>query len=53
MATIKQITYIKTLISQSSRKTKMEFESVFLTKDTPDQEIRYWIQKLEKELGRE
>lgn len=51
MATVKQINYIKTMVSQASRKTKQDFEDVFLTKETPDNVIRYWINRLEKEIG--
>jgi hypothetical protein len=50
-ATVKQINYIKTMVSQASRRTKEEFDSVFLTKDTLDSAIKYWIDRLEKEVG--
>lgn len=53
MATVKQINYIKTMVSQASRRTKQDFEDVFLTKETPDEEIQKWIKRLENEVYRE
>lgn len=51
MANYKQINYIKTMVSQASRNTKVEFEDVLLNKLTPDSEIQYWIKRLENEGG--
>lgn len=53
MTTYKQINYIKTLLSQSTRKTKQEFEDsgILLNKETPHSTVQYWIKRLEKEIG--
>lgn len=53
MTNFKQINYIKTMLSKSSRKTKQEFEDsgVMLDKETPSATITFWIKRLEKELG--
>jgi hypothetical protein len=51
MATYKQINYIKTMVKQTSRKTKEEFEDVLLNKETPYHVTQYWIDRLEKEVG--
>jgi hypothetical protein len=51
MANFKQINYIKTMVSQASRKTKLEFEDVLLNKETPHDEVQKWITRLEKEVG--
>lgn len=52
MSNFKQINYIKTMLSQASRKTKQEFEDsgLLLNKETHQQVINYWIKKLEKEV---
>lgn len=52
MANYKQINYIKTMVSQASRKTKEEFEDILLDKETPYSVVQYWINRLEKEIGR-
>lgn len=39
------------MVSRSSKKTKEDFENVLLNKETPYNEINYWINRLEKELG--
>lgn len=52
MTNFKQINYIKTMLSQASRKTKQEFENsgVMLNKETSHLTINFWIKKLEKEV---
>jgi hypothetical protein len=53
MSNFKQINYIKTMLSQASRRTKQEFEdsNVMLDKETPYSTIQFWINRLEKEVG--
>lgn len=55
MATVKQINYIKTMLSQASRRTKQEFEEsdLMLNRDTPDSVIQQWIKRLEREVRSE
>lgn len=53
MATYKQINYIKTMLMDAPRSTKIEFEDKgpLFNKDTPNDITQHWINRLEKETG--
>lgn len=53
MASYRQINYLKTLLSQASRKSKQDFEDtgILLNALTPQKDLHYWINRLEKEVG--